>query len=328
MRRIDVHTHFVCLDFIKHLRGRSAMPRSVLQGGVYVVQCAAGLQPPIVPNILDMEVKLRDVDTLGIDVSVLSPAVPGPEVLEGDEADDWAARINDELASILERYPSRFVGLGTIGFGDTGRSIAEADRCVKELGFKGIQLFSNIGQRPLDLPEFLPVYRHVAELGVPLIMHPGIPLNQVGVDRSTLMMPLGFLFDTSLNTLRLIESGLWDQAPDLKLIVPHVGGVLPYLQGRIESYGRGGVHFKDVPPLREPIGRYLDKLYVDTVCYHPEALDYCYRLLGPDRILFGTDHPFGEYALAADMVERLDCPDGDKEKMYSGNAERLLGITF
>jgi predicted TIM-barrel fold metal-dependent hydrolase len=324
--RIDVHTHFLCLDFVKHLQRRAALPNTVLEGGVYVMQCAAGLRLPTVPNIVDMEVKLKDCDAMGIELSVLSHGIPGPDLLGGNEADDWAARINDDLAGIVQRYPGRFLGFGNVGFGSVERSIAEVDRCINQLGFKGIQLFSNIDNKVLDSPEFLPVYRHIAQLGVPVNMHPGIPLNRLGVDRSSLMVPLGFLFDTALNTLRLIESGLWDEAPDLKLIVPHIGGILPYLKGRIESYGHHTLQFHDMKPLQQPVGNYLDKLYIDTVCYHPEALDYCYRLLGPERILFGTDHPFGDYMEAADMVERMDCSAANKQRIYEGNATALLKL--
>src|SRR6266571_7847438 len=195
MSRIDVHTHFLCLDFVKHLQGRSALPRTVLEGGVYVMDCAPGLRLPSVPNIVDMDVKLKDADAMGIELSVLSHGIPGPDILGGDEADDWACRMNDYLAGIVERYPGRFLGFGNIGFGSVERSISEVDRCVNQLGFKGIQLFSNIDSRVLDSAEFMPVYKHIAELGVPLNMHPGIPLNRVGVDRSSLMVSLAFLFD-------------------------------------------------------------------------------------------------------------------------------------
>jgi predicted TIM-barrel fold metal-dependent hydrolase len=326
MARIDVHTHFLFLDYVKHLQGRSAVPKTVLEGGVYVMECAPGLRLPALPKIVDMDQKLKDADEMEIELDVLSPGIPGPDVLGGDEADDWAARTNDYLAGIIERYPGRFLGWGTIGFGSVERSLAEVDRCIKQLGFKGIQLFSNVNSRVLDSPEFLPIYKRVAELGGTLNMHPGVPLNRVGVDRSSLMVSVGFLFDTGLNTLRLIESGLFDQAPNLKLIVPHIGGILPYLKGRIESYSHRTLQFSDQAELSHPIGHYLDQLYIDTVCYHPEALDYCYRFLGPDRLLFGTDHPFGDYKIAGEIVEGLDCPEADKQKIYEGNARKLLGI--
>src|SRR5262249_37478087 len=118
MRRIDIHTHFHCLDYVKRLYGRSALPRTVLDGGTYVVQCAPAVAIPSLPIFRDMEEKLRDMDRLGVDVSVLSHGLPlGPDVLGGYEADEWARRINDELARIIQAYPGRFLGLGTIGFG-------------------------------------------------------------------------------------------------------------------------------------------------------------------------------------------------------------------
>lgn len=324
--RIDVHSHFIDLEFTKHLQGRASMPRTVLEGGVYVVQCATGWHLPTLPNIVDMDVKLRDMEAMGIDRTVLSVSVPGPEILGGAEADDWAQHINDHLAAILADYPDKFVGFGTLGFGDPARAIAEADRCIHALGFRGIELFSNVAGKPLDAPELRPVFEHVAALGVPLNLHPGVPLNRAFIDRSTLMVPLGFLYDTSLNALRLIESGVFDTAPDLNLIVPHIGGVLPYLHGRIASYSRPSLHFTNLPQLQHPVEHYLDRLYLDTVCYHVEALEYVYRFLGPERLLLGTDHPYGDYQTAAGIVEQLHCTAAERELIYHGNAERLLRL--
>jgi len=107
---------------------------------------------------------------------------------------------------------------------------------------------------------------------------------------------------------------------------PLLGAPLPYPKGRIETYSRHTLQFHDMAPLAQPVGHYLEQLYIDTVCYHIEALDYCYRLLGPERILFGTDHPFGNYTLKAELVEQLDCPAADKERIYSGNATALLRL--
>ncbi len=224
--RIDVHTHFISLDFIKHLEGRSALPSSALEGGTYFTSCAQGFRLPVLPRITDMEVKLKDIEDMGVDLSVLSHGVPGPEVLGGEEADDWAARINDQLAGIIQKYPGKFLGWACLGFGSAERTIAEVDRCINQLGFKGVQLFSNINQKVLDTPELRPIYKHIARLGVPMNMHPAIPLNLVGMDNGSLVTGLAFMYDSTLNTVRLIQSGLFDEEPDLKLIVPHIGGVI------------------------------------------------------------------------------------------------------
>jgi len=324
--RIDVHTHLGCPDFAQHLQGRSSPPNGVLEGGTYVFNCVPNYRQPAPPQWLNIEEKLREADQMGVDLSVLSHGIPGPEMLGGQEADDWASRINDYLAGVIQRYPGKFIGLGSIGFGSPERSIAEVDRCINQLGFKGIQLFSNTNQKVLDSPEFMPVYRHVATLGVPMNMHPTVPLNMVGMDQPPLVPGMGFIFDTSLATIRLIQRGLFDQAPDMKLIVPHVGGILPYLRGRIERGVDAAPPAAGLPRLARPAKEYLDMIYVDTVAHSIEALDYCYRMVGAERLLYGTDHPFANYIPVSGLVEQLDCSDADREMIYHGNAERLLKL--
>jgi len=323
--RIDVHTHFQCLEFVKHLQGRSMLPKSLLDGGNYIIQCAAGLTVPAIPKVIDMEEKLRDMEEMKIDVAVLSHGIPfGPDVLDGQEADDWAKRINDNLAEIIDRYPGKFVGFGSIGFGDCQQSIAEVDHCIKKLGFKGIQVFSNVSNKLLDSSEFAPVLKHIGMLGVPMHLHPAIPLNRVGLESASQFLSLGFPYDTSLNTVRLIQSGLLDETPDLKLIVAHIGGVLPYLIGRIGTYSAPSSLFPNASLLKYPIEHYLHKLYVDTVCYHIEALECCYKVIGAEHMLYGTDHPFGPYDVPAELVEQLNCSPSERELIYHRNAERLL----
>ena len=324
--RIDVHTHLANLDFIVHLQGRSSTPNAVLEGGTYFVNCAPWHRQEAPSQLCDVDAKLRETEGMNVDVSVLSHGIPGPELLGGDEADDWASRINDHLAEVIQSHPGKFIGWGSIGFGSPERSISEVDRCINQLGFKGIQLFSNIKQQVLGSPEFLPVYRHIASLGVPMNMHPTAPMNYAGMEGTPLIGGMAFIYDTSLGTIRLIMSGVFDQSPDLKLIVPHVGGILPYLQGRIERGVNAWTPTGDQPKLAHPLRHYLDRIYVDSVGHSPEALDYCYHVCGPERLLYGTDHPFGNFNGSAGLVEQMDWSEADKELVYHGNAERLLGL--
>jgi predicted TIM-barrel fold metal-dependent hydrolase len=323
--RIDVHSHFQSLDYVRHLLGRDALPRALQDDGVYFVQCSAEVKVPALPVMLDMQHKLHDMDALGIDVAVLTHGLPlGPDALGGQEADDWAAHINDDLARLVTCCPGRFIGFGTIGFGDVRRSIDEADRCIDHLGFKGFQVFSNVACKPLDSPCVLAVIAHIGRRGVPIHLHPAAPLNRVAVDRASLSLPLGFPFDTSLNTVRLIQSGIFDEVPDLRLIVAHAGGVIPYLTGRIATYNTPSLLIADAPELEHQVRHYLDRLYVDTVTYDAPALECCYQSLGAERMLYGTDHPFGSYSVAASLVEELPCTPEERELIYHGNAERLL----
>jgi predicted TIM-barrel fold metal-dependent hydrolase len=225
--RIDVHSHLIFLDYLEYLAGRSSLPQGVLEGGTYFVSCQGGYQHASPLGHADVDAKLRSMEELGIGLSVLSHGMPGPELLGGDEADSWAARINDHLASVVSQYPDKFAAWATLGWGSAERTIEEIDRCVKQMGFVGIYLFSNIHQKTLDDPAFRPVFKHVARLGVPMNMHPTAPLNMNHLDQRPLIPGMAFMFDTSLATIRMIMSGLFEEEPDLKLIVPHTGGFVP-----------------------------------------------------------------------------------------------------
>ena len=314
--RIDIHTHTYFQDFADYLSGRNEFPNVTVKDGQVITNCTPAFSIASPPGHREIETKLAEMDRMGIDFSVLSHGIPGPELLGGPEADDWAIRINDFLAGVVGLYPDKFVAWGSLGFGDAARTIAEAERCVEQLGFKGFQIFSNNQGIPLDAPQFIPVYRRIASLGVPLNMHPTSPLNTTGFE-GALMPGMGFIYDTSLATARLIQTGIFDDEPGFDLIVPHVGGVLPNLAGRVRVSIKGG------PP--RPLSDYFDRFYVDTVAHDDDALDYCYRVMGAERMLLGTDHPFGD-GRHIGMVERLDCTKEEREAIYHRNAERLLGL--
>jgi len=318
--RVDVHSHFQSVEFVRHLLGTTRLPCAIEERGTYIVDCGSGLRVPSLPELVDVERKLDAMDRLGIDVSVLSHGLPlGPDVL-GSQADEWAMRINDDLARIVLTYPEKFIGFGSLGLADPERTIAEVDRCVTELGFSGFQLFSNLAD--VDANRIRPVLNHIARTGVPVHLHPTLPL-QPGVTGANLMLGFAFPIDSSLNVMKLIDSGLFDESPDLALIVSHAGGVLPYLMGRLDLYTESSQLTTESTTLTRPFREYLGELYVDTVCYHPAAIECCYATMGGSRMLYGTDHPFGRPSQVAELIDDLDCSAEDRELIYHGNLEHL-----
>jgi aminocarboxymuconate-semialdehyde decarboxylase len=321
--RIDVHTHLMSVAFVEHLQGRDALPVSVREGAGFVAHCGPSFSLHLQAPILDVKAKLRDMDAAGIDLAVLSHGLPSPAMLGGTEADGWAARINDELAAISACRPDRFGGWANLGFGDPGRTIAEVDRCLDELNLAGFQVWSNVGGRPLDAPDVLPVLEHIADRGAAVHLHPTLPADTEAGDAATM---LGFAFpvDTSLGVLRLIGAGLFDR--DLTVVVAHLGGVLPWLQERLTAHGQDSAPFADKRRLARPPGEYLGQLNVDTVGYGAAPLKYCYAQLGADRLLFGTDHPFGAPHLPNELVDSVTCTQTERERILAGNAQRLLRL--
>jgi predicted TIM-barrel fold metal-dependent hydrolase len=249
--------------------------------------------------------------------------MPGPAVLGGAQADRWAARINDELAAITAARPRRFAGWASLGFGDPSRTIAEADRCLDELGLAGFQVWSNLGDRSLDDPSVLPVLEHIAARGAAIHLHPAPPPGQQGLAPAT-MIGFAFPVDTSLAVLRLIGAGLFDRDP--VIIAAHLGGVLPWLRERIGLWGHNIPPLPGQPRLARPVGEYLDRLYIDTVGYGAAPLEYCCTQFGAGRLLFGTDHPYAQPSVPQDLVDRLSCTQDEREQILAGNAQRLLRL--
>ncbi len=326
--RIDVHSHLIYLPYLEYLAGRSSLPQGVLRGGTYFVSCTGGYQHTSLLSHADVDQKLRDMEDLGIAVSVLSHGMPGPELLGSPEADAWASRINDHLAEVMQTHPGKFEAWATLGWHSTEHTIAEIDRCVRQLGFKGVYLFSNINQKTLDSKEFWPVYRYIESLGVPVNMHPTAPINMNAIDHRPLVPGMAFMFDTALATVRLVMSGVFQEYPELQLIVPHTGGFVPFIRGRVGRMIDEWTSPEDWIDLDQSSQFYFDKLYVDTVAHSPAALEYCYKMFGADRLLYGTDHPFGhpDFQRFNEMVDGLDCSESDRELINHGNAQRLLGL--
>jgi len=319
--RIDIHSHLMSVAFLGHLQGRDALPTAVRDAEGFIAHCAPLLSLPYRAPILSAEAKLADMDAAGIDLAVLSHGLPGPHVLGGAEADSWAARINDELAVIAAAHPGRFAGWGSLGFGDPSRTIAEADRCLDQLGLAGFQVWSNIGGRPLDHPDVLPVLEHLADRGAAIHLHPAVPAGHEALSPAAM---IGFAFpaDTSLAVLRLIGAGLFDRDP--LIVAAHLGGVLPWLRDRLAVYGQPIL--PGLPPPARPVGEYLDRIYVDTVGYGPAPLAYCYSQLGASRLLFGTDHPYAAPSLPGQLLDRLPCTPAERQQILAGNARRLLRL--
>src|SRR5262249_51910501 len=247
----------------------------------------------------------------------------GAAGLGGAGAGGWAARTNDALAVPIAAPRGGFACGASLGFGAPGRTTAEADRCLDELGLAGFQVWSNIAGRPLDDPGVLPVLEHLADRGAAIHLHPAPPAGQQMIGAATM---LGFAFpaDTSLAVLRLAGAGLFDRDP--VIIAAHLGGVPPWLRERIDLWDQAFPPVPGRPQSARPAGEYLDLLYVDTVGYGLAPLEYCYAELGAGRLLFGTDHPYGAPSVPGQLVDRLPCTPAEREQILGGNALRLLRL--
>ncbi len=268
--------------------------------------------------------KLQDMDRTGIDMALISTNIPGPCMLAPDLSIKGAQAINDSIAEMMQQHPDRFAGLASLPWQDVETTIDEMDRAY-DLGFCGVMLYSHIGGRSVDDPAFDPIYKHAQTKELPIVLHPTVPTWGEAIKDHSMIPMMGLQVDTSFALLRLILGGVLERHPRLKVVMPHVGGVLPYMMGRIEHQtevmGRGREHIK------QPPSAYMRRIYLDTVSPSAQALRYAYEFSGPDHLVFGTDHPWVDPQLFVTLIEEMDIPDSEKTQIFCGNAVELFGLS-
>ena len=322
--RIDCHSHVFPEAYAEVLKRNPKSPQATGRDGVYTI-CYGDMQKFRL-NLDDYSVerKLRDMDAAGIDITVLSVNMPGPERLVPELALEGARACNDSLAEIVGQHPDRFVAIASLPLQDVPAAIAELDRAIDELDLRGAMIFSHVDGKPVDAPEFEPFYRHAAMREIPLVFHPTVPTwGEIIKDYSMIPM-VGLMVDTSFAMLRLILGGVLERHPGLKIVQPHAGGVLPYLMGRIEEQTevkrRGRDH------IMKPPSAYYENVYLDVASPSSLAIQYVYDFAGPAQMLFGSDHPWVSIDTLLNLVEGLEISEADKSMILGTNARDLFKI--
>jgi aminocarboxymuconate-semialdehyde decarboxylase len=271
-----------------------------------------------------MEQRLADLDAMGIDMQVIKP--PPPQCYYGvplDVAVAAARVINDGIAEFVARKPERFRGFGSVPMPDGGAAAAELERCVRKLGFKGVQILTNVNGRELSDPAFAPFWSKAEELDAIVVIHPNGFTDGQRLARFYFNNVIGNPLETAIALHYLIFDGVLERHPRLKILAVHGGGYLASYAGRIDhAWGARSDSRGDLP---HPPTTYLRRIYFDSVVFTPHQLQELVRLYGADHIVMGTDYPFdmGEY----DPVGHV-CGAGlnaaQVAAVCGGNAQRLL----
>jgi aminocarboxymuconate-semialdehyde decarboxylase len=317
-RWIDVQVHYLPEPLVQAYADRDEVPRLLRAADGQLVDMGGGIAYPLLPELVDAQRRLELMDRDGIARSVLSVPPPGVDGLPGREAAAVARACNDELAALGPRLPA----LATLPAADGDAAAAELRRTV-EAGLVGGVLYSNIGGRRPDEESFRPLFEAAADLDVPLVLHPATP---AGLETPGFALPttIGFIFETTLTTLRLVLGGVFDRHPELKLLLPHAGSVIPFLLGRIDyesTHVPGGRGALEVPP-----STHLRRLYVDSACLWPPALRLALQVFGSERVLFASDEPFWRAQDGLATVTALELDEAERERVAHENAERLFRL--
>ena len=333
-RVIDIHTHTYTREWIDYMAQRKEEPRFEWTGptsGVFKV--AGGVIAAHVDHAgdYDIETRLADMDKYGIDIQVITHTSPSVAEVSVGESIEWASRINDILAGYCQKYPGRFFFKATMPFQNIEESLKEIDRAYKVLGAKGIQIFSNINGKLASSPEFHPIYERAADYGLSVELHPSNkPLTAGIMKEAGLPLQLyGFTMDTTMAVTSLLYQGVFEKYPSLKVHHCHLGGMAPYMMGRVDNAFRRFAKEWDIKLPKPPSEYYKDQVYVDTLSLHVPAMRCALESVGVEHLLFGTDYP---HRASGTPEENLDALDGmglteeEKAKIFEKNAIELFNL--
>jgi predicted TIM-barrel fold metal-dependent hydrolase len=273
------------------------------------------------------------MDAAGIDLQVLSLMGTGLDQLEPTTSTAVARDSNDHLAAAVRAHPDRFAAFAALALLEPDKAALELERCVRQLGFKGVMVNGTTGGLFLDDARFTPLFETAQALDVPIYLHPAPPPRPVQqAYYSGLPGQLGFFLATAgwgwhaevgMHCLRLIVSGLFDRFPKLKIIIGHMGEDLPFSIVRADAVlSRGTKH------LQRSVKEYFDEhFYITTSGYFSVPPFLCaLQVIGADRLMFSIDYPFSPNTVGRDFLKLLPISPDDMEKITHGNVERLLKL--
>ena len=327
---VDIYTHILPDAFFREMSRVSPKLENI------------GARLRGVKKLFDLDLRFAEMDTLGDYRQIISlPNPPLEEIAQGETAQQLSRAANDAMAELCVQHPKRFPAfVAAVALDDVDAALKEAERAIKQLGARGIQIFTNIAGHPLDEERFAPVFAAMAGYDLPIWLHPArtaaMP-DYAAESRSRFEMwwCFGWPYETSVAMARLVFSGLFDRHPKLKVVTHHLGGgMIPFFDGRIGagmdvlgSRTSDEDYSKVLSSLKRPHLDYFREFYADTALFGAGNGLICgLDFFGADRVVFSTDAPLGPIAKTIAEIDALDLDAGTREKIMAGNAERLLGM--
>lgn len=327
IKTIDTHAHYFPQSYIDLVAkyGNRVGASVVEANGATFIQVGLNLRTgPITRTFIDLDERIKLMDTQGVGMHALSLTQPMVYWADDDLGVQLCVAYNDAISAAHKAHPNRFIGFACLPMQNPTLALAELERASKLPGIKGIYLATAIRDRELSDRSFFPVYARCEALGLPIFLHP-MMINNERMKQFYLVNICGNPFDTALAACHLIFGGVLDAFPKLEISLPHAGGALPILRGRMD---RGFVIRAECKHLPRPPSEYLRRFTYDTISYNEEILEYLIKLVGVDRIMVGSDYCFDiAYEEPVKFVEGVKSLSGEqKQQILWSNAAKLLQL--
>jgi aminocarboxymuconate-semialdehyde decarboxylase len=327
MKIIDSHFHWWPREIFDQLCKRSNYPRAERNSrGGYTYLGSEG-RPPVNSwtEWFDLDRQLEHMDGLGHDVGVVCSIGPFSiyfSDLPSEQGRDAAMMWNELMAAAQRRYPGRVWASAAVPLTDTRIAIEVLDHAINQLGLMGVNIPGSIGRDTrIDAERLEPFYARIEALGVPLFLHPTDAVFGEDLEgyNGALQLSLGRIIEVSVTASRLVFSGLMERHPDLKIVMSHTGGALPYQSGRMDKNGKNA-------RLPRPPSTYLRRMHTDTVSPHSMGIKFAIDYYGIDRVMYGSDYPCWDPATALALIQEIGLSEEELEKLLCSNARHVLSI--
>jgi aminocarboxymuconate-semialdehyde decarboxylase len=328
MHIIDSHFHWWPRSISERLCKRKTYPRAVVNDrGGYTCMRQEGVDYILNSwtEWFDLDRQLEHMDGLGHQVDVVCSIGPFSVFfsdLPPEEGRDLATQWNEEMAGAQRKYPGRVWASAAVPLVDTQIALDVVNDAVNRLGLMGVNMPGSVGSdQRIDAERLEPFFARVEELGLPLFLHPtdAVFADMLGGYDGALHLSLGRVVEVSVAAMRLVLSGVMERHPNLKIVMSHTGGALPYQSGRMDK----NTHKAKLP---RPVSHYLKRMYTDTVSPHAAGLKFAIEYYGIDRVMYGTDYPCWDPATALKLLAEVGLSAPDQEKLFYSNARRILGL--
>jgi aminocarboxymuconate-semialdehyde decarboxylase len=322
----DIHCHYVPEAFFKFAQSRDEFAvRIKRREGDAVDLDIRGMHFGLNTTFFDIEKQVERMRRDGVERTILSLATPFIDYhLDAKLAVEAARVFNDGLAAAIASDRRRFGGWALLPMQDAGAAAKELRRCVRDHGFVGGHIASNVRGVYLHDIGFGPIFKAAVDLDVPLFVHPADPLGKDRTREYELTIVAGYLFDSTINILKMICSGFLDRWPALKLVCAHAGAFSPVLRARMQR--EVDTNPQLARTLKMPVGEYLRRLYFDTICFEPAILRYVTEVVPVEHLMLGSDAPFPLGEPNAVTFVRNALPAAQAELILKRNFDRLMGV--